>query len=623
MIMIRFRDGELGDWLVVAMAVWTVSCNVCAFTGGGLYHAMVISFFTVLVLFVSECWTRQNHASIVGQSQGLVSGRDSEASGDLIHESPYQRALVWAVVVIAVILTLISHRPDQDDCQWISWAEAAVANPWAGILVHNTMNAPPFTPIVPVGYRFHSFEMLAAAVSVLTSVPPIFVFHLLFAPLAAAFAIFSYRRLMRVLSPRFWGFGVLAVFVFLCSLGDTHRSWGNFSFVRLHQAKGILVTVLLPLIVVYALRWSQHPTRRGWILLAASQIVALGASFSAIFVAPPVAALAVMAGLPPLPLADRIRRVLLGMTSSIYVVCIAIAVRVLSSSLGTFLPDRADPRAFSADSMPLLLSICTHALEVFGGPRSLAFAAVVIGLAWFVAETSVARRLWVFFSAGLLIFFFNPIATTVLVLHVTGIKIYWRTLWILPFPALVATVLLVPLSCSRIRWPYWLRVVVFVLLLVFVSRVPGQNIFSSNNRALQIGVPSLKVSPDRAVAAVIAKLPASSSGDRRIVVGPDSVTLWLPTFPHHPFPLLARQLYSYTLGSDAQQRFELKRYVSGHQYFANGSGNLERGIRSYSISCICLPKSNPWGDQVREVLNHNSFELYCTAQEYEVWISRD
>ena len=91
-------------------------------------------------------------------------------------------------------------------------------------------------------------------------------------------------------------------------------------------------------------------------------------------------------------------------------------------------------------------------------------------------------------------------------------------------------------------------------------------------------MPRLKVTAAREVAAAIADLPPLPSGERRIVVGPSRITQWLPTFPDHPFPLIARKTYFYTLGPGLERRIRVKQYVTG-KYLADGPDILRQAIR--------------------------------------------
>jgi len=47
---------------------------------------------------------------------------------------------------------------------------------------------------------------------------------------------------------------LIILVVLLVILGETHHSYGNFAFVRMHQGKAVLVTLMVPLIFFYA--WS-------------------------------------------------------------------------------------------------------------------------------------------------------------------------------------------------------------------------------------------------------------------------------------------------------------------------------------------------------------------------------
>lgn len=602
---------KAGDMVVLAMAIWTVSCNLNSFTGGGLFLCLA-----TCVLITTLCVGIAHR-----KSRSLMSMNGVVEDIDRVDESNFQHGLVWTLIIFAMVLTLVAHRPDQDDCQWISWAVAALDDPHAGILRYNTMNAPPWTPLTPDAYRFHSFEMLGALVSWLTSVPPIAVFHLLFAPIAALLAIAAYTRLFRLLSPRHWGYGVLAVFVFLCANGDTHWSWGNFSFVRLHQAKGILVTVILPMIVVYGLRLARQPTCRSWVLLFSVQIVALGASFSALFVAPPVAVLSLVAGLPDLPRQEQIRRLALGLSTSVYLIAAGILLKFTSPSLGHFLPTGAARDIFDPKALSTIVPVWKQATEVFGEGRSLVFGLLVTVIAWALAENRISRRLCVVFPAGVLLFFFNPVATPFLTMNVTGLGIYWRVLWILPIPAMVGIVLLAPLSTPWGLWRGWQRHLAFVSLLAAVFFVlHQQHIFSKENRAVRLSMPSLKVTPTYHVAKSIVSLTKGPRQSRPVVLGPNEVTLWLPTFRRHPYPLCARLNYGYTLGADSAQRRRLKYYVAGLKRPENAPTELRNGLQHYLVQCVCLPESNPWIEEFRVVLSTEGFTLNDVQQGYGLWI---
>ena len=54
----------------------------------------------------------------------------------------------------------------------------------------------------------------------------------------------------------------------LVAAGETHRWYGNFSFVRMWQGKAIFLSVFMPLVYAYALRFAVRPNLRDWTMLA-------------------------------------------------------------------------------------------------------------------------------------------------------------------------------------------------------------------------------------------------------------------------------------------------------------------------------------------------------------------
>ena len=51
----------------------------------------------------------------------------------------------------------------------------------------------------------------------------------------------------------------------LVAVGETHRWYGNFSFVRMWQGKSIFLSVFMPLVYAYALRFAVRPNLRDWV----------------------------------------------------------------------------------------------------------------------------------------------------------------------------------------------------------------------------------------------------------------------------------------------------------------------------------------------------------------------
>jgi len=238
------------------------------------------------------------------------------------------RKLEMALALLAalcVLYTLAAHRPDADDAFYVNLAVGAVDRPDLPLLAIDTLHGRDDLPIHLSVYRLHSYELLCGAVALLTGIPAIYVFHWIAASAAAALIPLSHAALFRLLLPRLWLAATAVLVIVLASVGETHRWYGNFAFVRIWQGKGILLFVFLPLICVQAIRFAMHPSPRGWLLLAAAQVSALGCSANAIWAAPGAAFTGMACVLRPRR--GDLRRLAVGATASLYVLAAGLLVK--------------------------------------------------------------------------------------------------------------------------------------------------------------------------------------------------------------------------------------------------------------------------------------------------------
>ena len=260
--------------------------------------------------------------------------------------------LLWLLAVACVVLTLVAHRPDADDAFYVNIAVAAVEAPGRPLLSGDTLVGIEGLPIYLPVYRVHSYELWNGGLAYLTGIPPIYAFHWISAGIGALLAPLAYAKLFRVLTPRWWLWSVGVMVVLLVVTGETHRWYGNFAFVRMWQGKAILLSVVLPMIYAYSLRFAAQPTMRDWILLGASQIAAIGCTSSALWVAPTSALLALSSAFRPSPQSLKIAAV--GVLGSGYVVVQAALVRArLADVRASWTPAGDDPGA------PLLAAFVT------------------------------------------------------------------------------------------------------------------------------------------------------------------------------------------------------------------------------------------------------------------------
>ena len=216
---------------------------------------------------------------------------------------PYQsprgeRALLVFALAMA-ILASIAHRPDADDAMYLNMATTVADYPDRALLSFDGTLPDPDVPLPEVAYRAHSLEVLVGILSSASGLSAISILHIGIAFWAALLAVFAQAELQKILVPNQWLLGTIVAVLVLLALGETHRGYGNFSFVRMHQGKGILLTAVIPLLIAYALRFMRTPSGENWWLLLITMIAASGVSSSGLIIAPIAAVLALFSAWSP------------------------------------------------------------------------------------------------------------------------------------------------------------------------------------------------------------------------------------------------------------------------------------------------------------------------------------
>ncbi len=523
--------------------------------------------------------------------------------------SRHDMALV-ALCLLSVLVNLVARRPDADDAWLLNLAVAAADLPDAPLLSRDSLHGLAGPPSgVPAGlpiYRLHAIELLAAAIAWLTPLRAIDAAHLLLAPLAAGLLPLAQARLLRLLVPERWIWGVVFAWLFLVGVGDTHLAYGNFALVRMHQGKSLLASVALPLVAAYALEFAREPRPLRFARLAAMQIAALGASGSALWIAPAVAGLGLACALPL-----TARGLLIGAAG--------LAASAYPLAAGLTVAEGAQAALAEYGLRPASADRAGHALGVVLGDGPAAGAALLLALAaGCLARGGLERRFALIFPLGFLLCLWNPWTAPWLAEHLTGVPTYWRVFWVLPLPTLVGMALSAPLRLpSR---PLGAAVAVSLAAVALVW-APSRSTLSPANR-VQLGAPGLKV-PPAAFAAARALARHAGSGAR--VLAPYPVATWLSTLHHHPLPLAVRRDYLLSLRqrlgeAEVLRRRRLVALVSGGAADPDQASLLAVAAASGELAAVCVAAGVP--ATVRRALEQADFARVEVVGEFEVWAPR-
>ncbi|MGH7789281.1 MAG: DUF6077 domain-containing protein [Candidatus Binatia bacterium] len=650
------------DAVVVVLALWTVCCHAVVAAGGDL-RALLLLYGAVMAISLA-LWLRRRAASpapvvpdaaATGERSvpapwmlravALVAGAAVAARFVMQPDylqlwwsaavvlglaavalyyrepplfSPPERSrssefLLWLLAAAAVVVTLIAHRPDHDDAFYVNVAVAVADLPRQALLSLGTMHGIEGLPLYLPFYRVHSYELLNGALSYLTGIPAIYCFHWLSAGSAALLVPLAYAKFFRLLTPRRWLATVATLMFVLVATGETHRWYGNFAFVRLWQGKAIFITVFTPLVYAYALRFAARPNRRDWAMLGAAQIAAVGCSASALWAAPVGAAIALCCAVRPSR--EGVRTVLLGGLASGYVLAAAWLVRASASG---YIAEPAGYRAAVAAAPALQGAL----LNVLGDARLLIFGIATLLVGWVFAPSGLGRRFAVVAPLAMLLGLLNPYIADRVVVSVTGPS-YWRSMWAVPLPILMALVLTSPLHLAGdwlrpgVRRAAWL-----VLLAAFACLIPRFNGLSPQN-LVSLGWPALKVPHDTYewAAAVNESVPP-----RSFVVAPFEVSTWIVTFHQHSYPVLVRR-YLHTWGTrltreELLERTAMQRFVDAPELIAAAPQQFRDDLARFKVRAVCLVNT-PAAATARAILEEERFQQTRHDGAYELWVRTD
>jgi hypothetical protein len=520
------------------------------------------------------------------------------------HASRFSEGLLWLLAVACVVVTLVAHRPDADDALYVNVAVTALEAPRQALLHADTLHGIAGLAILPV-YRVHSYELWNGALAYLTGIPPIYVFHWISAAVAALMVPLAYAKLFRILTPQWWLWSVAVLVALLIVTGETHRWYGNFAFVRIWQGKAIFLSLVLPLIYVYGVRFGSQPTAWSWILLCAAQIAAVGFTSSALWAAPLSAFLALACTVRPAR--QSLKIAIAGVVGSAYVLGQAWLVR---ASLGDLRALWATPG--SEPGARLLAAFIT----TLGDSRLLLFGIGSLLVAGAVSAPGLARRFAVICPLVLLVGLLNPYVADWVSASLTGPS-YWRSMWAVPLPILMTLVLTSPLQILRSR-PLVARLLCLTLVIAFSLLIPRYGALSPTN-GVQLAWPKLKVpeAPYRWAGIVNHSVPPGT-----LVAVPAAIDPWIGTFHPHAYPLLVRH---YLWGQLELERDEIRRRswlrdsLAFPEWAEAEPQQFRAHLERFQLGAVCMVNS-PRGDTARAILGEAGYRRTIRGDDYELWV---
>ncbi|TDC65938.1 hypothetical protein E1200_17565 [Actinomadura sp. GC306] len=456
-----------------ALVVTAVAAGAVAGTCAGLHPSGVPWWCTWVAGIVSVAATGACLLRRTRGENGKESGEHEDRTDpdeDAAYE-PTRRGTPLALLTGAgfAVASLFVVNTDGDDAYFVSRSVATAAT--GEIPLKDVIFTPGTADEIAGEPPVASVEVLAGALARVAGVPaPSFLWYLML-PAAVFLAVWALWRLVRAWAPRRAALCFAVAAAYLLLSGTATASLGSFHLPRMWQGKAMLVSVLVPLLLVYLTRWAERRSRRDLALLAAAGITAVGLTSSAAFVVPLVAGAAAVV----LMAAGRVRTGLAACAAAAYPVAAGLAVLLFNDDTSVAGRVHDAPSAYGW--------VLLHG--VLG---------VLAGCALWLSPWTARRGVPALIAAGT--------AAVLTVLALPGVlgaaaelsgagQVLWRTMWIVPAPVLIGLLATVRVPAAR---PALARLAAAgpAAVLAAALAVGGVPVWSASNGSAVAARPSWK-----------------------------------------------------------------------------------------------------------------------------------
>jgi hypothetical protein len=267
-------------------------CSALCAVGAGLLFAFRGSWAVSVVLWMAAAVGATAWAALrVGKRGSIVSWWQARPEGRVTRVDDWV-ALGWAGAM--AVLASILLRPNPDDLYYVNLSQWVVDH--GTYPTRDTIFSDQVFPMAswpPMA----SYDALGGTIAKIVGVDAGSVVYVVVPPVVAFLSVLALRRLLRVWRTRLVSVALSVSLVFLLFDGGLgYAPPGNLFVTRLWQGKVILLCLLIPILLTYAVRYVERPTWSRAVWMFAGGVAAVGLSTSAMFLVPLVA----LAGVAPL-----------------------------------------------------------------------------------------------------------------------------------------------------------------------------------------------------------------------------------------------------------------------------------------------------------------------------------
>lgn len=373
------------------------------------------------------------------------------------------------------------NRPNIDDSVYATKAVFYRENPDQPLDKSiNWIVGLPATAEVPA---FQYYETIQASLAYLFDLPYLDLYHVVFPAIVCFLMSLATLLVLSVFEQRRWmlALGLLLLTLVTVSLGETERTFGNFSISRAFQGKILFIAAGLPIWLYLSLRFFALRRFDTWVALLATGICLMATTTSALVLLPLFAAVIFVSYICSEKAIFSRRNVELGFAYLSTLTPVALVAwefrSIAQRSLAT--------RSLIATGFPLTFG---GQLDFFINHRYpltpiLFCAALVVTLLY-----SAHRRFFAIWVILMFAVFLNPLLTGFILKSIAPETIYWRLFYLLPFPVIVAIAFFAIPNIEQKS-----RAVIAVIVILSLSGIWGPTSVLRRNNDATIGRPGYKI----------------------------------------------------------------------------------------------------------------------------------
>ena len=484
----------------------------------------------------------------------------------------------WLMGLASAALASVLVRPNADDAFFVNvsaWVADRGTFPVRDTMISNQELSPlgSHTPNVS------SIESLFGVVARLAGTPPGTIVYVAAVPVLTLLAYLALTWLVAESRIPKAPIGLVAATVGMWMSGESRLAVGTFP-LRIWQGKIALVAVVLPLLILAAMRVAARGSLLDHLFLGSTVVASVGMSNTAVFLAP-----LMLAGLTVAALAVG------GLRPALRVGAWILLPLATGAVVAVLAPAGPTPAQLAAigfrDPGVLRLPL----VEVPGKTASILTSTVLaVGLGWLGIRDRLTRAATLGLLVAVGLFLLPPVQQAAASAAGIG-AILWRTWWAVPAPLLMVGVVGLaadaPLRLARRTRTAFVAAVATAVALV--PLVAGSWAGAATNGTRWASPGTWKLPADSLAGARLA-LTISRPGD--IILAPQEVSLALAGLTVSVHPVAARPMYlpDYTVdpGAHTLQRIEVQDFADNTVPPRADIPSQIEALRTLSVDTICL-----------------------------------